>query len=706
MWPLSEMNILIQAGIITAEDVYRLDYPITPEDALKKLSLLYDLHIRCDLDTDYDCDDIPNYEDNCPHEYNPSQNDLDADGKGDICDQDIDGDGLKNPIGLVDDTGNINYAVLKKEKSEDPHPLGEESKEHAYFIKVISLPNTFPTLVKLELEGKEKPLSVERDFGDLMQGKGLRTQHLYDSPGIKTITAKINTRAGQSYVVSQQIFLGETDDAAHGLSIQIHSLDLRTPSATLQAEVQGDFDRFEWENSGNGHQEIALVQKPFTTPLEKGRRNNITLKAYAKGKLAAVASLDIVEQNGIFMGVSPLHTPLLKTEGVPLTTVLKLTNLSLNMIEALERDFGDGTKQQNIQLSAPHHYSVSGKKISTQKLSLKNGQQLLVTSTLNIRNPEKLGNQVINIQTKGSGANEIHLFFQALGVGQKDLFGIRSFINNKEGKTEKNLSPSKAFFTINNRQGLLKIKNEMQIGKSLRLYNEGVAFLGNQAQAGKAIELDPDQVFSGLKCDFDRDGIPDVYDDDIDGDGVKNLLGMVSFEREDCAFVVGENIDKPRYEEHFGICDLDNCPLAANQEQTDLNANGVGDQCEIKEPLCGNGRIEKGENCKNCPIDVGPCTAFCRNGQIEKAENCSNCHEDVPLCLASCGDGKLDPGEECDEGANNRKKKSCSVDCKRMDPKKPLCGNGEIDYKEDCKNCPEDLKDICIDDGFKPDPEC
>ncbi len=74
--------------------------------------------------------------------------------------------------------------------------------------------------------------------------------------------------------------------------------------------------------------------------------------------------------------------------------------------------------------------------------------------------------------------------------------------------------------------------------------------------------------------------------------------------------------------------------------------------------------------------------------------------------MTSCGDGKLDPGEECDEGSNNRKNKSCSVDCKRMDPKKPLCGNGEIDYKEDCKNCPEDLKDICIDDGFKPEPEC
>lgn len=378
------------------------------------------------------------------------------------------------------------------------------------------------------------------------------------------------------------------------------------------------------------------------------------------------------------------------------------------MIEKLNWDFGDGTKQEDTKISATHSYLNAGKKIASQKILLKNGNELVITSTLNIRDPEQLGNQAINIQTKGNNTKDkdLELSFQSLWIGEGHLWAIRTFLNTKEIHQARNPKEGKTFFTITNRQGLLKIKNEIQIGENLRLYNEGIAFLGNQAQAGKAIELDPDKVFSGLKCDFDHDGIPDLYDDDIDGDGVKNLLGMISFEREDCAFIVGENIDKQRYEEHFWVCDLDNCPLAPNQKQSDLNANGIGDQCEIKEPLCGNGRIEKWENCKNCPIDVGPCTAFCRNGQIEKAENCSNCHEDVPLCLTSCGDGKLDPGEECDEGSNNRKNKSCSVDCKRMDPKKPLCGNGEIDYKEDCKNCPEDLKDICIDDGFKPEPEC
>ena len=38
--------------------------------------------IRADLDGD----DVPNDQDNCPDTFNPTQDDLDADGRGDACD--------------------------------------------------------------------------------------------------------------------------------------------------------------------------------------------------------------------------------------------------------------------------------------------------------------------------------------------------------------------------------------------------------------------------------------------------------------------------------------------------------------------------------------------------------------------------------------------------------------------------------------------
>lgn len=41
-----------------------------------------------------DNDGVPNSRDNCPYVANPDQVDTDGDGIGDVCDDDIDGDGV------------------------------------------------------------------------------------------------------------------------------------------------------------------------------------------------------------------------------------------------------------------------------------------------------------------------------------------------------------------------------------------------------------------------------------------------------------------------------------------------------------------------------------------------------------------------------------------------------------------------------------
>ena len=51
-----------------------------------------------------------------------------------------------------------------KEKSEDPTPLGEDTREDLYFIKVSNLDNDLPSLVKFEITSREAPLAVEWDF--------------------------------------------------------------------------------------------------------------------------------------------------------------------------------------------------------------------------------------------------------------------------------------------------------------------------------------------------------------------------------------------------------------------------------------------------------------------------------------------------------------------------------------------------------------
>lgn len=69
---------------------------------------------------DLDADGVPEESDNCPGFSNPTQNDLDNDGVGDVCDTDIDGDGIPNiPLGPL--------AVLASAPAGDPMPFDTDN---------------------------------------------------------------------------------------------------------------------------------------------------------------------------------------------------------------------------------------------------------------------------------------------------------------------------------------------------------------------------------------------------------------------------------------------------------------------------------------------------------------------------------------------------------------------------------------------------
>ena len=705
VWPIAEANFLLNEWIISEEDVVDLGSSITPQDAFEKIDTMYVLYTKCNFDSDYDCDWIPNHEDNCAYQYNPSQTDLDSDYVWDVCDDDIDGDWKTNPIWIVDDTWNINYSVLKNGKLSDNSPFWEQLNDVSYFINVNSLNQWFPATAVFEVIWQEAPASVEWDFWDLSTGKWTKVQHSYSQQWYVTVVARVTTKKWQKQVISNQIFIWETNDSTYGLNIKINSIDSKSWIASFQPDYQWNFDYFVWVNTANNTQKEIKGDAAFVTKLETGKRNNITVKGYSNGQLVAVASTDILDQNWTFFWFVPTYTPQLKSVGTKMTTTIRLNGISVSSIKNVKWDFWDGTTRIDKNLVSNYTYNEWGLKALIQKIELNNWKELIASSTISVKNVSKLWNQAFNISSNTNTVWRFDLTLLPIWFAKSDVSKIVTSINWTPVYSHAGLTNINAFYSVQNKQGIVRVKTQVQEW-SIHLANEGFLYFWLKNKDWINVNTNLKQIFSWYRCDLDKDGIPDAFDNDIDGDWVQNLLWMISFETENCEFIVWDNVDEDLYKQHFWVCSLDNCPFISNWNQNDLNNNWVWDVCEWA-TTCWNKQVDAWEDCKNCPQDIWECVAFCWNNKIEKWETCTNCPQDVKVCLEeTCGNKKIDEWEECDNWDNNWKDKKCTEMCTKYDSKNPLCWNGKVDEWEDCNNCPIDLQDVCVDDWKNLPPVC
>ena len=739
VWPIAQMNLLIKEGVITDEDTDQISSPISPSQALQMLYQVYHLHTQCEFNSDYDCDGIKNTQDNCPYNYNPSQADLDNDNIGDVCDSDIDGDGESNPIWFVDDTWNINFALLYGQKLEDKTPLGQEHQDQYHFLIIDSISKTAPHTAKMHIQSKTQPAKIERDFGDGTHEQWTKSAHTFEQSGTFTIRAKITEKNWMTHLVSSQIYIPQTQQTSF---LSLKQVLINWDKATISADAIWSFDRYEWSNSATKHKQTTSQLSTFSTTLTSWARNNIILKAYQNGRLAAFASTDIRELNGKFIN-SHLQIPAQNYSlNQKISPLIRLSSLSLSNIETTERDFWDLTKQENKNLTENHRYSAAGQYSLIHKTKLKNGESLISTASIGLTDAQKSEPLAINLYFLSLNEKTLKLRLQPLSSSHISKTTLQ--FSPLESISKDNILTGETIYYQLAKEGTLNIKSKYQVW-SITLTSENI--MSSSHSSLNNITLDEKNMYAGLKCDLDKQGVPDKYDIDIDGDGIPNLLGLIQYEKPDCSLIPGENVNHNIYQQHFWVCSLDNCPFVYNKDQADLNNNGIWDACENQAPkcwdgkiddgetclscpedvgectsICGNwkaepgetcrncpqdiiscdlscwnGKIDPGENCKTCPKDVGECTAFCGNWKRESAENCTNCPKDVPICSThTCWNGKIDPGEVCDDWKQNWKNKKCSVSCTLTNSPSPLCWNGKIDPGETCLSCQADLKELCI----------
>lgn len=119
-----------------------------------------------------------------------------------------------------------------------------------------------------------------------------------------------------------------------------------------------------------------------------------------------------------------------------------------------------------------------------------------------------------------------------------------------------------------------------------------------------------------------------------------------------------------------------------------ISTDACTQQCTL--PMCGDGITQAGEECDDGNTSQkDSCNNYCRfpvcgNNIIEGAEECDE--KSDPQCtstctISTCGDATVQPGEQCDSGAGNSdsQKDACRTSCKRS-----FCGDGVIDTGEMC----------------------
>jgi len=598
--PVAELNLLYSQSIINIDQTQRRNTDKNI-DGKTVLDTLFKLNgkVNCMFNNDYDCDGLDNAKDNCPTTYNPSQKDTDNDGIGDVCDDDIDGDTIKNPIGIVDEEGKIDiskwtkdmdnclFVVNTGQEDTNQNSIGDVCEtmgnQIGIYISMDKLEGSAPLTTAFTAVSKGNVNEVDWDFWDGTQGQWTPITHTFISPGMYNVkaTAKGNSADAQAQVI---VIVGW--QAGDGKALQTRASIIwwkAGTESTLSAVILGAFNELEWTFTKENITSKKAPNESFKRIFKESGENTVLVKWYSDGKLVGMSYFTI--------GIDEWKWAILQSNmaNVEINQKVLFDTKTYNIKQAdvvnVDRDFWDGTKNSNTTLTMEYTYTKPGKKVITQIITLTDGKKLTNIITMNITDTTLLASYALLMTPSTLIANigqKINFTTRIIGNMLKTpIVQIAEFadgVTQKKAWTEK--MPS-LFVHSYQKNGSLTPQDSMYINQCTYLQNQATLVI-NGTDSCLDVKIQGN-LKNTYKCDLDGDGIPDICDTDIDGDGVKNLLGIINFENKDCSYVSdpskpNANLNQEILAKHYqGICSLDNAPFNANPDQLDLNQDGIGD---------------------------------------------------------------------------------------------------------------------------------
>ncbi len=591
-WPVAELNVLYDNNIVEFEN-WQIDGLVDWEYVLQVLYKLFEI-IDCEFNYDYDCDKLINSNDNCPNDYNPSQTDTDWDGIWDVCDDDIDWDGVKNPVWIVDDLWHIvvwkwdnnmdNCPLVKNKDQKDSNKNGVwdacdgQDNNLWMYIKINKMDNIAPANVEFEAVTQWNIVwNVKRKFSDGTTAIWNKVTHKFTQPWLYIAQAFAQWNTNNA-IASTTILVWKSVSDNWAMQINAYPSRNLATQISFNLDTKWDFDKFE-RNFGDWtkieKRDNSEISKIFTTQWSY----LVTVKWYKNSEIVAVASIIIWAWKNTFwakMNISELNPNV--WNNIILST--SIDGIKESDIKNIARNFWDGNEVRTKTLATQHSFSKIWKHVISQTITLNDWYTV---------------QNYLTVYTRDKDIENSYAIQETIDVLVWSVWFSKNFTDTKiwalpnilitlnkykEWRVDRsyewlNLWPKNNSFKYNI-WWIYYPKFSVFVNECIDLETISTVVA---TQQDICFESKTQWTLSKFSCDMDNDWIPDICDDDIDWDWIKNLIWIIKYENPDCS-ITSENINWDIFLSHKNICSLDNCPIFANESQLDVNNNWFGDACD------------------------------------------------------------------------------------------------------------------------------